>query len=442
MDNFEEKLRPVMRQPPGFPAMSLQMPNALDTTGTDVPNLYHLSMLGEWELYNQMLNLFPEYSKEKVWVCVKRPLHRLMPCTRPIVWRRVLDDLINGCQWYVEHAAPQLVEPTLTDRMSISSSEWHMEALAPQCAQPKSTASSTVTSAETSTTASVSKVVKTRSVPTGHVPKVKRTYAQVVGTSSKEQQSLKHDSKSATDHSASKRHKEEVRSKPCNEQASRDCRRPCFIKGCGTLVTKMRMHILTKHLPDCFSTLAQMDDTTRHNQIMVYLEKVLSETDEDSIAGLYATATEQGWFPYRHKSQKYPLNPHDEELIRSFYPLAPQNLTINPPNCPQMMVHWRVLASVLNGANLQHLLKKEQTAPSEATSEDLGPEPHIEVGEVGIINKMWEGGVAAVVKTKRSMVMYNLLIHISIMISWSNVPDRITFRLCCSSALLTRRSLH
>jgi hypothetical protein len=63
MDNFEEKtptMRTVMRLPPGFPIMPLQMPNALDTTTTDIPppNLYHLSMLGEWALYNQMLNLF------------------------------------------------------------------------------------------------------------------------------------------------------------------------------------------------------------------------------------------------------------------------------------------------------------------------------------------------------------------------------------------------
>jgi hypothetical protein len=96
-------------------------------------------MLGEWELYNQMLNLFPEYSEEKIWPCVKRPLQRLMPCTRPIIWRRVLDDLITGCQWYVERAAPQLVESTPSERMSNSPSEWYMEASAPQCAQPKIT---------------------------------------------------------------------------------------------------------------------------------------------------------------------------------------------------------------------------------------------------------------------------------------------------------------
>jgi hypothetical protein len=95
-----------------------------------------------------------------------------------------------------------------------------------------------------------------------------------------------------------------------------------------------------------------MFNQNRNSLIEEFLGLVIKHMKVDTVAGLIKIVMDANLYP---SETPHGINPHDEQLIRQFFKDTPRELSIAPPNCSHVILHWRLLSMLLDYAGLQDL---------------------------------------------------------------------------------------
>ena len=134
--------------------------------------------------------------------------------------------------------------------------------------------------------------------------------------------------------------------------ATKRGRATCFMKGCKVTSTRIKKHVIGRHLPmEAYGRSGGLESETRMRMFEELLLKIADILKCQNLYQLLRKVQELGYYPSRDRY--YEITEADNTVMDEFSMWLygahlPHTPTISPPNLVASLVQWRALAQLIN----------------------------------------------------------------------------------------------